>query len=115
MASRLVAMGGHLKGGPDLSPELGQEKVAVDVALNDQRADKLGTIGDTSVKAYEASLPDDGGAAQVIEQPADIERFAAAFFTWNGARTSPTTRASRSSASVPGAGSHMPGSPARFR
>ena len=84
LASRLVAMGGHLNGGPDLPPETGQEKVTADVALNDQRAEKLGLIGDTSVKAYEASLPDDGGLARALEQPRDVQRFAAAFFKWNG-------------------------------
>jgi hypothetical protein len=83
MASRLVAMGGHLNGGPDLPAEVGQEKVVADVALNDQRADKLGLIGQTSVRAYEASLPDDGALA-AVEQPRDVERFAASFFTWNG-------------------------------
>jgi hypothetical protein len=84
LASRLVAIGGHLNGGPDLPAEAGQEKVLADVALNDQRADKLGQIGDTSVRAYEASLPDDGGSAGPVEQPRDIQRFGAAFFTWNG-------------------------------
>jgi hypothetical protein len=84
MASRLVAMGGHLNGGPDLPAEPGQEKVAPDLALNDQRAQMLGTIGDTSVRAYEASLPDDGGSAAPVQQPRDIERFSATFFTWNG-------------------------------
>ena len=84
LASRLVAMGGHLNGGPDLPAETGQEKVAADVALNDQRADKLGQIGDTSVKAYEASLPDDGGHRTGARAAARRERFAAAFFKWNG-------------------------------
>jgi hypothetical protein len=55
-----------------------------DVALNDQRADKLGQIGETSVRAYETSLPDDGGSARALEQPLDVKRFAASFFTWNG-------------------------------
>jgi hypothetical protein len=84
MATRLVGMGGHMNGGPDLPPEIGQEKVAPDVALNDQRADKLGEIGETSVAAYDASLPDDGGVAEPISQPHEIERFSATFFTWNG-------------------------------
>jgi Neutral/alkaline non-lysosomal ceramidase, N-terminal len=84
MSSRLVALGGHLKGGPDLPAEVGQEKVPVDLALNDQRADKLGEIGETSVSAYEATLPNDGGPAAAVEQPQDIERFSAAFFKWNG-------------------------------
>jgi len=84
LSSRLVAMGGRLNGGPELPTEAGQAKVTADVALNDQRADKLGQIGDTSVKAYEASLPDDGGTARTLEQPRDVQRFAAAFFEWNG-------------------------------
>jgi hypothetical protein len=84
LASRLVAMGGHLNGGPDLPAEPGQEKVAPDIALNDQRALMLGKIGETSVRAYEASLPDDGGAAGPVQQPQDIQRFSATFFTWNG-------------------------------
>ena len=84
LSSRLVAMGGRLNGGPELPTEAGQAKVTADVALNDQRADKLGQIGDTSVRAYEASLPDDGGTARALEQPRDVQRFAAAFFKWNG-------------------------------
>jgi hypothetical protein len=84
MATRLVGMGGHLNGGPDLPPEIGQEKVAPDLALNDQRAHNLGEIGDGIVRAYEASLPDDGGSAAPVAQPQDIERFSAAFFKWNG-------------------------------
>ena len=65
MATRLVGMGGELNGGPTLPDEVGQEKVVADLALNDQRADKLGEIGETSVTAYEAALPDDGGSASV--------------------------------------------------
>ena len=61
MATRLVDMGGHLNGGPDLPAEVGQAKVAPDIALNDQRATNLGRVGETSVAAYEAALPDDGG------------------------------------------------------
>ena len=84
MATRLVGMGGELNGGPTLPHELGQEKVTADVALNDQRADKLGEIGETSVTAYEAALPDDGGTAAAVQEPRDIERFAATFFKWVG-------------------------------
>ncbi len=84
MATRLVGMGGRMNGGPDLPSEIGQEKVAPDTALNDQRADKLGEIGEISVPAYEASLPDDGGIAQAISQPSEVQRFSATSFTWNG-------------------------------
>ena len=84
LATRLVGMGGELNGGPLLPAEVGQQTVAADVALNDQRADKLGKIGETSVTAYEAALPDDGGSASVLQQPEDVERFAATFFKWVG-------------------------------
>ena len=84
MATRLVGMAGELNGGPLLPNDVGHEKVAPDLALNDQRADKLGEIGETSVRAYEAGLPDDGGSAGVLQQPEDIERFSAAFFKWVG-------------------------------
>jgi hypothetical protein len=84
LASRLVAMGGHLNGGSNLALEPGQEKVWIDLALNDQRAANLGAIGSTIVQAYELGLPNDGGNAQAVTQPRDIERFAATFFTWNG-------------------------------
>jgi hypothetical protein len=84
MSSRLVAMGGRLNGGPNLPYEIGQAKVIPDQALNDQRAHNLGEVGNGIVQAYEAGLPDDGGSATAISQPQDIERFSAAFFTWNG-------------------------------
>jgi hypothetical protein len=84
MATRLVGMAGELNGGPLLPDDLGQEKVIADVALNDQRADKLGEIGETSVTAYEAALPDDGGTAAAVQEPQDIERFDATFFKWVG-------------------------------
>ncbi|MEA2404662.1 MAG: hypothetical protein QOE08_1309, partial [Thermoleophilaceae bacterium] len=85
MATRLVFMGGQLKD-PSLRPpdEPGQEKVVADNALENQKALALGTLGNTSIKAYEAALPDDGGKAGPLEQPKDIQRFAAAFFSWNG-------------------------------
>ena len=84
LSSRLVTMGGQLKGGPAPAPEIGQEKVIPDLALNDQRADKLGEIGETSVRAYEAALPDDGGSAAAVREPEDVQRFAATFFEWTG-------------------------------
>jgi hypothetical protein len=84
MATRLVRMGGHLNGGPDLEREPLQEKVELDLVKNDLAATALGTLGNTSIRAYEALLPDDGGPVVAVREPEDIERFAAAFFTWNG-------------------------------
>jgi hypothetical protein len=94
MATRLVQLGGHLKqpGAPVLDTEpqreladaVGRPKVEADIANNDARAEALGDVAEQSVAAYEAGLPDDGGEAEVIDQPPDIERFGAALFSWNG-------------------------------
>ena len=83
-SSRLVALGGALNGGPPIADEPLQEKVDADIALQNQKASAIGSLSDTSIKAYEAALPDNGDRAKVLEQPKDIERFAAAFFSWNG-------------------------------
>jgi hypothetical protein len=87
LATRLVNMGRVLNGADEgrlLPPEFGQFKVAADLAVNDARAAALGQTGDSVVAAYEARLPDDGGQAGAVTQPQHIERFDAAFFTWNG-------------------------------
>ncbi|HEY0631232.1 MAG TPA: hypothetical protein VGC98_04195, partial [Thermoleophilaceae bacterium] len=94
LATRLVQLAGHLKqpDGPvlptenqrELADTLGRAKIEADLANNDARAKALGEVGSQSVAAYEQSLPDDGGSAAVLTQPADVERFGAAFFTWNG-------------------------------
>jgi hypothetical protein len=77
-------MGRHLNGGSDLAEEPLAQKVPGDMAANDQRATVLGQIGTSSVDAYEASLPDDGGTASAVDQPAGIKRFNASFFRWIG-------------------------------
>ena len=84
MATRLVEMGRHLHGGPDAPAEPLDAKEAADQAHNDAEAQGLGALADTAIPAYEALLPDDGGKARELEQPKDVARFAAAFFTWNG-------------------------------
>jgi hypothetical protein len=94
LATRLVQLGGHLKqpDGPVLATEndreladsVGRPKVEADLANNDARAQMLGRVGEQSVAAYEASLPDDGGAAEVVAEPPDVERFGVALFSWNG-------------------------------
>ena len=93
MATRLVGMGGELNGGPLLPDDIGQEKVAADLALNDQRADKLGEIGETSVTAYEAALPDDGGdGARASSSPRTSSGSPPPSSSGTAGRTSPTTR-----------------------
>jgi neutral/alkaline ceramidase-like enzyme len=94
LATRLVQLGGHLKdpANPvlptenerELADAVGRPKVEADLANNDARAETLGRVGAESVAAYEQSLPDDGGVAEVVTQPADVERFGAALFSWNG-------------------------------
>jgi hypothetical protein len=91
MASRLVTLGGLLKTADYVPPvdqrqeEILQPKTDADLRINDARASVLGQIGDTSIAAYEdAVLRDDGGEAEIVEQPQDIRRFSAAFFTFNG-------------------------------
>jgi hypothetical protein len=94
LATRLVQLGGHLKdpANPvlptenerELADAVGKPKIEADLANNDARAEMLGRVGAESVAAYEQSLPDDGGVAEVVTQPPDVERFGAALFSWNG-------------------------------
>jgi hypothetical protein len=87
MASRLVNMGRVLAGAnePTLLPaEFGAFKVPLDIAVNDARAQALGTGGGAAIAAYEAELPDDGGIPGAATQPGDVERFDGTFFTWVG-------------------------------
>jgi hypothetical protein len=86
-ASRLVNMGRVLHGGDPtnlLPSEAADDKITADLANNDARAQALGTTGENATTAYEAQLPDDGGAAHAVDQPPDVERFDGTFFTWNG-------------------------------
>jgi hypothetical protein len=89
MATRLVYLGRRLRDPaaplpPDMVTEaLLQPKVEADLAVNEARATALGTAGATAIAAFEAALPDDPQPAPVT-QPADVERFGAALFTWNG-------------------------------
>jgi hypothetical protein len=84
MATRLVEMGGQMRGGPDPPEEPLSQKNVVDQAHQDARVTALGAIAGQYVPAYEATLPDDGGSAQIVDQPQDIRRFSAAFLTWVG-------------------------------
>jgi hypothetical protein len=99
MATRLVKMGRALKPGqPDPFPTLpgnlnvvsdtvewpgGGAKTTADLSHNESRAQTIGNLASGGIAAYEASLPDDRGAA-AVKQPEDVERFGSAFFTWVG-------------------------------
>ena len=93
-ATRLVQLAGHLKD-PDhyvlpteperqLADAFGRPKTEADQALNDAKARAAGEAGSSGSAAYTETLPDDGGTAGVVREPADVERFGAALFTWIG-------------------------------
>ncbi len=88
MATRLVGLGGQLKGGPAPPKELHEDaKVAPDLAHNDARSTALGESGKQALDNYEALLAPDRAAGTALPewQPEDvIERFDAATFTFNG-------------------------------
>jgi hypothetical protein len=84
MASRLVQMAGELNGGDGPQPEPLDAKQTADLAHNDARAQALGRLGEATLDAYEAGLPDNGGEARITKPPADVKRFDAAFMQWNG-------------------------------
>jgi hypothetical protein len=84
MATRLVQMAGRLNGGDGPPAEPLDAKQTTDLALNDARAQALGSLGETALAAYEETLPDNGGEARITRQPGDVERFHAAVVQWNG-------------------------------
>jgi hypothetical protein len=89
MATRLVYIGRQLRYRPARLPDdmvteqLLLPKMAADQDVNVARAAALGTAGQAAVDAYEAALPDEA-PVEPVDQPDDVERFGAAFFTWNG-------------------------------
>ncbi len=84
MATRLMEMGGQMRGGPAPPDEPLSAKNLADQNHQDARVTALGGLAGGYVPAYEATLPDDGGDAEVVEQPKDIRRFSAAFVSWIG-------------------------------
>ena len=89
LATRLVTMARQLKRPALVLPKDQRQEAALaakaelDTANNDARAQALGETGAGAIAAYEAALPDDRPPAKLVE-PQDVERFGAAFFTWNG-------------------------------
>ena len=85
MATRLVGMGGQLNGGEAPPAEALDAKTEIDMQHNNARAEALGQASTAYTQAYEATLPDDAGAGEVVEQPEpEIKRFDAVTFTWTG-------------------------------
>src|SRR3712207_3408431 len=101
MATRLVTMARRLRDpGHPLPDDQQQEsalaaKTAADLAKNDVEATALGNAGAARTAAEEAAMPADAGPVTPLEQPKDIERFATAFFTWNGGGKSTERKSTR--------------------
>ena len=87
-ATRLVRMGQELKGDEAARAELDGEPLSEKEIANqlhaDAKATAIGSVAAAGVAAYENALPDEKGDAAVVDQPKDIERFAAAHFRWRG-------------------------------
>ena len=84
MNTRLVRMAGALKGGPRLTDELTSPIALADEARQEALARAVGVAAAAALDGYEAGLPDDPGAAEVLRQPASISRFAATTLRWRG-------------------------------
>ncbi len=84
MATRLVRMAGHLKGGPPVPLEPLLPLAAVDEARQEATAQALGRAAGAAYELWRATLPDDVGPAEALDQPLSITRFDAATFTWRG-------------------------------
>jgi hypothetical protein len=84
MVTRMVRLGGFLKGGPALAPEPLQAHADADEVREQAFMAALGRASAAAYDAWVASLPDDVGPAAALEQPRDITRFNASTFSWRG-------------------------------
>ncbi len=84
LATRLVRMGGYLKGGPAVEYNALDLAYMVDGAHQHARAQVIGRDAQVLLAAYEALLPPDGGRARAVAQPSDIQRFDVSSFSWIG-------------------------------
>ena len=87
LATRLSRQAASLNGHPGQPLGPLDQAYAVESARAEALALALGTLAQTVTPVYEAQLPDDGGSPQILEQPADIPRFAAASLRFVGGST----------------------------
>jgi len=84
LATRLGRMGASLNGGEPVAPSALDLAFTAEQGRAEATAQALGELGRAYNAAYDASLPADGGAPAITEQPSDIERFAAAHLRFVG-------------------------------
>ncbi len=84
MVTRLVRMAGALKGGDALAAELNDPQAQADEVRQATLAEVIGAESGRTYDAWRAALPADVGPVAAVTQPASLERFGAATFTWRG-------------------------------
>ena len=84
MVTRLLAMTRELRGGDAYAGELHDPALEADEARAVAASTALGAAAAGDYDTWQASLPDDVGEAEVLQQPDDIERFASAEVRWRG-------------------------------
>jgi len=89
LATRLVAMGGALKGDPTSIQKIQygplDEAYMIDGTNQEARAELLGHDAQVYLTAYDRLLPPAGGTpGRAVSQPSDVNRFDVAEFTWDG-------------------------------
>jgi hypothetical protein len=83
--TRLVDMLRELRGGESPADARTAVMGGFDDLVQDGKVRIVGPGSVAATQAYEAAIPDDGGTpGEVVAEPADIERFDAATFTWQG-------------------------------
>jgi hypothetical protein len=75
LATRLSRMAASLNGAEKVQPSAQDLAFTAEQARAEAVAQGLGALGTAYTKAYEPTLPRDGGAPKVVEQPKDITRF----------------------------------------
>ncbi|HEX2057841.1 MAG TPA: hypothetical protein VHI71_05680 [Actinomycetota bacterium] len=84
MVTRLVKLAGELNGGPELLPEPHDALAQVDEARQVAASTALGAASSAAYDAWLRALPDDLGPAAATDEPEDVKRFGAAYFSWRG-------------------------------
>lgn len=84
MVTRLVRMAGSLNGGPPVPEDPLAPVATLDELRQEATSQGLGRAAGATYDAWRTALPDDAGVPEIVEQPADIERFDAAFVRWRG-------------------------------
>jgi hypothetical protein len=87
MVTQLVAMAAQLRGGPTAPQEPLFALGLADEIRQEVMAQSLGAVTSAAYDAWLAALPQDAGPPSPHEQPGDITRFDAAYFTWRGGNT----------------------------